>query len=140
MCILILDHKERGNNMTTIKTKRENEVEIKTIDKMSTTHNGYDEEIKIVIKSLVAVLPNGNTTEIYSVSPATQAINSQAGSFFTASREEAETVKKMQDEMTAKNKEIVRNQKNMKLNPDWVDYNNAENEGGEGYNLHPKYI
>lgn len=27
-----------------------------------------------------------------------------------------------------------------KLNPAWVEYNNSMNEGGEGYNPHPKFI
>lgn len=27
-----------------------------------------------------------------------------------------------------------------KLNPEWTRYNNLQNEGGEGYNPHPKYI
>lgn len=27
-----------------------------------------------------------------------------------------------------------------KLNPAWITYNNLQNEGGEGYNPHPKYI
>lgn len=28
----------------------------------------------------------------------------------------------------------------MSINPKWVAYNNLNNEGGEGYNPHPKYI
>ncbi len=28
----------------------------------------------------------------------------------------------------------------MQVNPKWAEYNNAMNEGGEGYNPHPKYI
>lgn len=27
-----------------------------------------------------------------------------------------------------------------KINPKWLAYNNVVNEGGEGYNPHPKYI
>jgi hypothetical protein len=27
-----------------------------------------------------------------------------------------------------------------KLNPEWTSHNNLHNEGGEGYNPHPKYI
>ncbi len=26
------------------------------------------------------------------------------------------------------------------INPKWTEYNDAMNEGGEGYNPHPKYI
>lgn len=26
------------------------------------------------------------------------------------------------------------------INPKWTEYNNSMNEGGEGYNPHPKYI
>ena len=27
-----------------------------------------------------------------------------------------------------------------KINPAWIAYNDLQNEGGEGYNPHPKYI
>ena len=26
------------------------------------------------------------------------------------------------------------------LNPQWIEYNRINNEGGEGYNPHPKYL
>lgn len=26
------------------------------------------------------------------------------------------------------------------INPQWIEYNRSMNEGGEGYNPHPKYI
>ena len=28
----------------------------------------------------------------------------------------------------------------MSINQKWIEYNNTYNEGGEGYNPHPKYI
>jgi hypothetical protein len=30
--------------------------------------------------------------------------------------------------------------KNAKINPEWTAYNNLHNEGGEGYNPHPKHL